>query len=379
MPQILDPKRQKAKIQVFQKNAHIHIVDTFEGQLEELFLVRHPKLKMNPAKAKTQVAQFLALQKEKPFQEQGKWVYFPWNNTFVHILAENDFFELRTARNQNLITKEEQKKLRTFRAGIAGLSVGNSAALAMGLEGFETMRLADFDELSLSNLNRIRGSITQLGLNKTEMTARHIYELNPYAKLKLFPKGLPTKKDLKRFVAGPPRLNVLIDEVDDVIMKVELRKLAKTLRIPILSVADNATSAVADVERFDLEPKRKLYHGLLGNIEDKNLEGMSFPEKIKLISKMVGVEYVASRMKQSVLEVGNTLYSWPQLGGAAMLSGATIAYLAKKIALGEKLQSGKYDVNFDRIFDKNYDSESKKLKRNKETKEFLRKQERLFS
>ena len=375
----LDKVAHKTAFNALRKNSNIHVVDTFEQQLEELFLARNPKLKMNPAEAKKQVANFLAQKKEKPLLEQGKWIYFEWQNTLVHILDEADFFELRAARNQNLITKEEQQKLRVLRVGIAGLSVGNSAALALILEGFETMRFADFDELSLSNLNRIRGSIAQLGLNKTILTARQIYELNPYAKLKLFEKGLPQKKDLERFIAGPPKLDILIDEVDDVIIKIELRKLAKTLRIPVLSVADNGTNAIADIERFDLEPKRKLYHGLLGNIEKQNLDAISFSEKIKLIGKMVGVEYVASRMKQSVLEVGNTLYSWPQLGGAAMLSGSVVAHLTKKIALGEKIESGKYDINLDRIFDKNYDSKSKKLKRNKETKEFLRKQERLSS
>jgi hypothetical protein len=361
------------------KQPYLHIVDTFENQLEELFLARHPKLKMNPAEAKKQSAELLASQKKKLPEKQGSWVYFPWNSALVHILEEEDFFELRTARNKNLITQQEQTKFRVFRIGIAGLSVGNSAALALALEGFETMRLADFDELSLSNLNRIRGSITQLGLNKALITARQMYELNPYAKLELFEKGIQEKINLQKFISGPPKLNLLIDETDDVIMKIELRKIAKRFKIPVLSIADNGTNAICDVERFDLEPNRKLYHGLLGDIENQNLEGVSFPQKIKLINSMVGVDYVASRMKQSVLEVGNTLYSWPQLGGAAMLSGAAITYLAKKIAAGEKLKSGKYDVNFDRIFDTQYDSPAKKQHRAKETKSFLLRQERIFS
>ena len=372
--------KDQIEIRKLQRDKHIHTVDTLVNQLEELFLSRNPKLKRNPELAKKRVAEFLAASKKKyPLEQQGKWVYFPWNNTLVHIVDEPGFFELRTSRNHNLITKEEQEILKSFRIGITGLSVGNSAALGLGLEGFETMRLADFDELSLSNLNRIRGSITQLGLNKTIMTAHQMYELDPYAKLEVFPEGIKGEKDLRAFIAGPPKLHILIDETDDVIMKIRLRVVARKLRIPVISVADNGDSAIADVERFDLEPNRSLYHGLLGKVEREKLEHISFGAKIKLINKMVGVQYVASRMKQSLLQVGESLYAWPQLGGAAMLSGAAIAYLVKKIALGGQIPSGKYDVNLERIFDSQYDSLKAKKKRDQETQQFLGVQNRIFS
>ena len=365
---------------LLQKNTTIHVVDELRQQLEELFLSRNPKLKRNPELAKKEVTEFLKSSTKKyPLERQGRWVYFSWNSSLVHILDEPDFFELRTSRNRNLITKEEQTILKSFRIGLMGLSVGNSAALALGLEGFETMRLADFDEISLSNLNRIRGSVTQLGLNKTIMTARQMYELNPYAKLELFPEGINGEKLVQKFVAGPPKLGVLIDETDDVIMKIQLRIFARKLRVPVISVADNGDNAIADVDRFDLEPNRPLYHGLLADEEIQNIAQINLTRKMQLISAMVGPEYVTSRMKRSFLEVGKTLYSWPQLGGAAMLSGATIAYLVKKLALNEKLPSGKYDVNLDRIFDSRYDSPETKKARVQETQEFLAEQKRIFS
>jgi len=356
---------------LLKKTLGIKVVDFFEDQLEELFLIRNPRLKFHPEEAKQQFA--------KSKKGQGKWVYFPWNNTLVHILAEQEFYELRVSRNHNLITKVEQEIFRNFKIGIAGLSVGNSAALCLALEGTEYMRLADFDELSLSNLNRIRGSITQLGLNKASMTARQIYELNPYAKLDLFRKGIKNEKLLKKFIADPPRVDLLIDETDDVIIKIQLRLLARRLRIPVLSAADNGDNTIVDIERFDLEPKRELFHGLLGKIELRKFERMSFRDKIKPINDMVGIEYVTSRMKQSLLQVGSTLYAWPQLGGAAMLSGAAIAFLVKNIAFGEKLESGKYDVSLDRIFNKSYDSTKSRQRRKTETKEFLVQQNRIFS
>ena len=52
------------------------------------------------------------------------------------------------------------------------------------------MKLADNDILSLSNLNRFRAGLPDLGVNKAVLTARQIYEINPFAKLEVFDKGI---------------------------------------------------------------------------------------------------------------------------------------------------------------------------------------------
>ena len=70
----------------------------------------------------------------------------------------------------------------------------------------------------------------------------------------------------------------------------------------------------------------------------------------RLASKIVGEEFIVPRMMSSLQEVGKTLYSWPQLGGAATLSGVAAAYVAKKIILGEKIRTGKMEINLDKIF-----------------------------
>jgi hypothetical protein len=62
-------------------------------------------------------------------------------------------------------------------------------------------------------------------------------------------------------------------------------------------------------------------------------------------------------MLTSLLEVGKTLYSWPQLGDAATLSGVAVAYIAKRLALKEKIRTGKLEINLDRIFDPDYDTQ----------------------
>ena len=51
-------------------------------------------------------------------------------------------------------------------------------------------RLADFDELCVSNLNRLRAGVHQLGLNKAVITARALLEIDPYLNIAVEPAGV---------------------------------------------------------------------------------------------------------------------------------------------------------------------------------------------
>ena len=42
------------------------------------------------------------------------------------------------------------------------------------------LRLADFDVLDLSNLNRITGGVADVGVTKVVLAAREVAELDPY-------------------------------------------------------------------------------------------------------------------------------------------------------------------------------------------------------
>ncbi|HPF91885.1 MAG TPA: hypothetical protein PLL57_14590, partial [Flavobacteriales bacterium] len=71
-----------------------------------------------------------------------------------------EFALVRTDRNRNKITREEQAILSSKKVGVIGLSVGQSVSLTLALErSFGEIRLADHDTLELSNLNRIRSGV----------------------------------------------------------------------------------------------------------------------------------------------------------------------------------------------------------------------------
>ncbi|EPR74712.1 putative molybdopterin biosynthesis protein MoeY [Winogradskyella psychrotolerans RS-3] len=75
--------------------------------------------------------------------------------------------------------------------GIIGLSVGQSVAISLAMERcFGELRIADFDTLDLSNMNRIRTGVYNIGLKKSWIVAREIAEIDPYLKVTLYNEGI---------------------------------------------------------------------------------------------------------------------------------------------------------------------------------------------
>jgi hypothetical protein len=154
------------------------IFDTLVEQLHDLIRARHPRERLACAQVNRLVADHLGQISPEYY---GVWVYYPWSYRLVHLLDEPEFVELRTDRNKYKISPSEQHVLAAWRVGIVGLSVGQSVAITMALErGCGEIRLADFDSLDLSNLNRLRTGIHNLGLPKVYITAREIAEIDPF-------------------------------------------------------------------------------------------------------------------------------------------------------------------------------------------------------
>ncbi|OGG47634.1 hypothetical protein A3D66_01230 [Candidatus Kaiserbacteria bacterium RIFCSPHIGHO2_02_FULL_50_9] len=325
-------------------------MDTYKEQLEELFLIRNPRFKFNND-YQQDFRQFLEEHSQnKDLQSCGNWVYFPWNSLLVHYLKDDLHQEVRTARNKNLISEDEQERFYNSRVGIAGLSVGSHGAITIALMGgSKHMKLADPDTVSPSNLNRIRFTFAEVGVNKAELVAQYIYQLNPYAEIDVYSQGVD-KNNPGEFLDG---LDILIEELDDIEIKVSIREEAKKRSIPVVMATDNGDDVILDIERFDLNPDAPIFYGKLEGLDISEIK--KSPRKMyEAMAKIIDVSLVPPKVLHSVMEVGKTIYSWPQLASAATLSGAVIAYIVRKIVLGEKINEGKLRVNLDLIFDSDY-------------------------
>jgi len=344
MPEIfnmeVDGKEKLLNEQVFQLNI-LEIVDEYEDMLEELYFSRNAphKFQYRAAKEIPAYNDFVkSLFKDKPLFNTGSWVYFPWSFKLVHFLPKELHEELRTARNKGLVTHEEQEKFRKFKIGIAGLSIGQSAAYTIAVNGgCEVMHLADFDVISATNINRIRASFDAVGINKAIYLARMIYEINPYAKPKLFIDGL-TEENMDSFFSG---LDGVVDEIDNFPMKVKIREEAKKRKIPVIMAADVADAVGLDIERYDLNPNQEFFNGKLDELDFKALVSpeFKFEDMARIFMKMNGGDKAPQRLKDSVPLIGKQLAGSPQLGSTAFLSGTIISYIVRKIAIGEKIDS----------------------------------------
>lgn len=348
----------------------IQVIDRYEELLEEIFLLRNPKYRFDKNFADP-LASFI-----KSFgdlKNHGSWFYFPWINSLIHFLPEDMHFEMRTGRNKNLITKEEQEKYYNSKIGILGMSVGSHVAMTITMTGgAKNIKIADLDILSGSNLNRIRTGYHNIGVPKVSIVARDIYLVNPYANIKTYGEGL-TPVNMEDFLTGGGNLDCLVEEMDNPFLKLKIREFTKKFKIPVIMAADNGDGIIADVERYDTDKNLKILNGVIGSMKAEDFLGAK-PEQIPgMIAKIAGANIAAVRMLHSVVEVGKTLYSWPQLGTAANLCGSTLAYLARKIILKEKnIKSGRYEVNLNSIFESDYFSAKQKSYRKKEISKFLK-------
>jgi molybdopterin/thiamine biosynthesis adenylyltransferase len=354
-----------------EKNQGAEIIDQYSELIEEVFLIRNPKYKFG-GDYKQECGVFVAGHcGGKPMEAAGQWFYFSRDKKIVHYLPDALHQELRTARNKNIITAEEQKKFYDFVVGIAGMSVGSHPALTISMMGgARRMKIADPDTISGSNLNRVRYDFTKIGESKCEIVEELIYKMNPYAEVHAYSEGV-NEQNIAEFFDGPPKLDVLVEEVDNLEMKIRLRLEAKKRGIPVIMATDNGDNVIVDIERYDTDTNLQLFNGAAGDLtlqEFKQFPPMELP---RLATKIAGPKLVVPRMLESLFQVGKTLYSWPQTGDAATLAGVAVAYTVKRLALGEPLKSGKTDVNLDAVFDPHYFEDSSVTARDARRKELL--------
>jgi molybdopterin/thiamine biosynthesis adenylyltransferase len=279
-----------------------------------------------------------------PSKESLRWVHYPWRRTVVRILGPLDFHRLRLDRNRNKITTDEQSQFRGLRVGIVGLSVGHTVAHTLALEGLcGELRLADFDELDLSNLNRVPSSVLELGVNKAVVAARRIAELDPYLNVQVFADGV-TAETLHSFLDG---LDLVVEECDSIDTKLLIRHHARARGIPV--VMETSDGGVLDVERFDLEPDRPVFHGLLEGIDTADVAGMTIEQKSAIAATLLDPTKLTPRMTASLPQIGRTLSTWPQLGGDVALGGAAVTAAVRAFGRGEPLPSGRRRIDLDAL------------------------------
>jgi molybdopterin/thiamine biosynthesis adenylyltransferase len=353
---LLDPEVDSRAIDELRDGGATRVVDAFDVSVDELFRLDHPWAPEGSPEFNLMLSDYR--QSVADGRIRDVYVHFPWRSTMVRLVEESSFTRLRTARNMFLVTPEEQARFRSGRVAVAGMSVGSSAVTSLVLTGGpKELAIADFDTLGPTNLNRLPASVCDLGSRKVEIAARKLLEMDPFANISVYADGL-NRDDQDEFLGGDNPVDLFVEEIDSIDVKIASRFAAREKRIPVLMATDNGDNAMLDVERFDEDGAYPLFHGL---VAEDVLAGFghaaSMAERVRLAAAIVGSN-VTPRTQQSLMAVGSRIPAWPQMGTAATVAGAVVAYAARLILTGQGMPSGRYHVPIDAPLDPTYYSTS---------------------
>jgi len=318
------------RFQSYCRDRHITLIDTFDRQLMDLATVRLPSAASTEERHRF-VADALGA---SPGQATvGNWVYLPWLARMVHLLEQDDYFEVITNRNLDKITRDEQRLLRTKRIGVMGLSVGGEAAVTVAQEHLcGEIVLADFDRLDLSNLNRLHAGCDELGHKKAMIVARRIARIDPYLPVTILQDGV-TAANVEAFLEG---LDLLIEECDGLQMKHDVRLLAKARGVNVVFAADER--GFLSVEPYAGHPDLRPFHG---RITAPQPAREAFPTPVAFLKALTewmgGWDNISERSRRSLERVGDSLCGYPQLASEARYAAAQIGHVARRLLLGEPL------------------------------------------
>ena len=117
----------------------------------------------------------------------------------------------------------------------------------------------------------------------------------------------------------------------------------------IAVVMDTNDRGMLDVERFDIEIDRPIFHGLIKEDELIDIESKNANERLPILMKIVSFENCSDRLKYSLTQIGKTITSFPQLASAVVLGGAITTDIVRRILLKQHQSSGRFYIDLEKL------------------------------
>lgn len=317
------------------------LLDVYESSILELIKVNHPSYKEKEIP--------ISLRMEEMKKSPPIWIWYPWKQKYVKSLCEKSYMSILTSRNKNVLTSEEQKNYYNLNIGVIGLSIGSvilNGIVRSG--GSKNIKIADNDCIELSNLNRMNASLLHCLQNKAVVAAQNSWEINPFLNIEIIEDKIKNE-DIEDFISRP-KIDCLIDCMDSLPLKILARMICKKKKIPVLMATSNGDGVIIDVERYDDCPDQKIFNGRLGDISPEDFQFYNYEQWMQKAVQLVGYDYLSRRVKDSLPQIGKTIYGVPQLSTTVQLGSSAISYCLRKIASSYPLKSGRYLINLDSVF-----------------------------
>ncbi|MGW5402474.1 hypothetical protein ACWEV7_39875, partial [Streptomyces sp. NPDC003952] len=104
--------------------------DRIEDQVDELLRCRAPQDAFGGRSRSRAIADTLGSRPDA----YGRWAWYPWSGRLVHVLPEGEFRQVRTDRNRDKITREQQQGLRKVLVGPGGPDVAEQGLPSVALQ-----------------------------------------------------------------------------------------------------------------------------------------------------------------------------------------------------------------------------------------------------
>ncbi len=255
--------------------------------------------------------------------------------------------KLLTDVNSKLSWQEIREIFDNAVIGFVGASVGgNILEGAMREIRPKTAKVADMDWIEITNLNRLeRGSIQFLAaslatrtdindsfditrINKAEIAAYQQNMIDPYCEWYVYPDGI-NSDNIKQFLLGnksEPKIDILVEEADDLRLKVELRKLCREHKIPVLMFSDFGHMAQGQFQDFKKDKNLSLGYKISDNelfaSLEKAMTSGTREDRFAFIRALCGKDFEKDEFGLWVSGEGEQpTSSVPQSGATAMTSG----------------------------------------------------------
>ncbi|MCX4240266.1 nitroreductase family protein [Paraliomyxa miuraensis] len=306
--------------------------------------------------------------------DYGTYVFDP-RDRFLYLVAPVQWHRLGLITSNSKLIQDPEGKLSwaEIRArlehaviGFAGASVGGNV-----LEGWlrearpSRVKIADPDWVELTNFNRgERMSLRHLALSRAaRFDPRNSYDVprmskaayiayeaslvDPYMEAFVYEEGL-TDENVERFLLGDggdePRLDVLVEETDDIDLKISLREAARRHGIDVLMLSDFGHRAHVLWNPFRTDASAAIGHGasdeeLAAAVANVKKNGRShFP---RVVTALCGHDSLGPEFDDWFAGVTEQpTGSLPQSGATAMASGAIGGKELALHVLGHSLPPG---------------------------------------
>ncbi|MES2641015.1 MAG: ThiF family adenylyltransferase [Myxococcota bacterium] len=305
--------------------------------------------------------------------DYGTYVFDPVRSELFLVAPERWHRLALVTSNSKLMSEPEgvlswsevRGRLESAVMGFAGVSVGGNL-----LEGWlrearpKRVKVADPDWVELTNLNRgermslrhVVGSRASRfdptnpfdvpRVPKAEYIAYECQLVDPYLEVDVYGEGI-TRENIERFLLGgdgEPRLDVLVEEMDNLDLKVLVRQVAREHGIDVLMLSDFGHQAHVFWNPFRDAPSGPLGYGADDETLLAALAGSKTGDRAKVfefVGALCGEDYADAQFADWIAGRGEQpTSSMPQSGATAMASGAIGGKELALRVLGHPLPAG---------------------------------------